>query len=44
MQHDLLQKKIFRPIIGQRDRKLYWQTLKTQHLDNSFNLRLEKEG
>ena len=23
---------------------IYWQTLKTQHLDNSFNLCLEKEG
>ena len=22
---------------------LYWRTLKTQHLDNSFNLGLEKE-
>ena len=23
---------------------VYWQTLKTQHLDNNFNLCLEKEG
>ena len=24
--------------------EIYWQTLKTQHLVNSFNLCLEKEG